>query len=393
MARIVLTLSLVSMVVIALVACAQSATPTPVPTKGVVAPPAAKPSPAAQPTPTAGSQAAPKATAVPNTTAPPTAVKPLSPAVTAKTGILGNTADVGVFIALERGYFKDEGLDVQLVTFVSGAEVIPPLATGELSFGSGSINPGFFNAVARGIDLKIVADKSKVSPQMAGGGLMVRKDAYDSGQYKDLAQLKGKAIAINQKATTSEMYVDKILQKSGVNLGDVKLVEMPFPDELAALSNKSVDAIWTVEPFITIGAQRGMATMLFPMWDVYPDHFTNVMIISPVFAKQQPEASKRFITAHLRGQRDFYNAYVKKTAPMEPIVGIITKYTATKDPSMVQKMKMGAVDPNGYIKAEFLANDQEYYSKRGWVPQKVDTSKLVDFQYVEYALQRLGKIN
>lgn len=369
------------------VSCAQPAAPTPTATK-----PAAQPTAAPTQPPKAGATATPAtATAAPKAAASPAPPKPLSPRVAVKIGILGITADAGVFIALERGYFAEEGLDVELVRFVSGAEVIPPLATGELHFGSGSINPGFFNAVARGVDLKIVADKSTVATQLAGAGLMARKDLYDGGQLKELAQLKGKTIALNLKATTSEMYVEKILQRGGVKLQEVSLVEMAFPDMLAALANKSIDAMWTVEPYVALSTQRGMASLLYPMWQVYPNHYTNAMIISPVFARQQPEASKRFIAAHLRGQRDYYDAFVKKTAPIDPIVEVLTKHTAIKDVALLKAMNLHAVDQNGFIKAEFLADDQEYYASKGYVTQKVDTSKLVDFQYVEYALQRLGK--
>lgn len=388
--RILVTL-LISLVVVATlgVGCAQPAAPTPTSSTAK----APTPTQAAKPAATVAPAASPRAEA-PTTSKPAApAAKPLSPPVSVKIGILGIIPDAGIFIAQERGYFNEEGLDVQLVNFVSGAEVIPPLATGELQFGTGSVNPGFFNAVARGLDLRIVASKSVVAPQLAGGGLIARKDLYDSGQLKDLSQLKGKTIALNLKATTSELYVERILEKGGVKLSEVNLVEMPFPDMAAALGNKAIDAAWTVEPFIGIPIQRGLAARLIPLWDIYPDHVTSVVMISPVFAKDQPEAAKRFITAYLRGQRDAYNAIAKRNAPPEPIFDILTKYTPIKDPAMYKALQLDVGDPNGYFKTELLANDQDYYAKKGYVPQKVDVSKLVDFQYVEYALQRLGKLN
>src|SRR5439155_1154115 len=82
-----------------------------------------------------------------------------------KLGLLMINADVGIFLAKERGYFQEQGISVELIFFSSsGGPQMAALTTGELDAGSGSIGPGIYNAVAGGVGLKVVATKSRVGP-------------------------------------------------------------------------------------------------------------------------------------------------------------------------------------------------------------------------------------
>src|SRR5262249_49087147 len=86
-------------------------------------------------------------------------------------GLLMINADAGVFLALEKGYFREQGLAVELNYFASSGGVqMAALTTGELDVGSGSISPGIYNGGARRVNMRIVAIKSRVGPQ----GLQIR---------------------------------------------------------------------------------------------------------------------------------------------------------------------------------------------------------------------------
>src|SRR5205823_977277 len=84
---------------------------------------------------------------------------------TVKMGVQGQFSEVGVYVALERGYFKDLGLDVQTVPITTVGQEMPLLATGQLDFGAGGGgDPAFFNAVLRGVDVKIAGPNTVASP-------------------------------------------------------------------------------------------------------------------------------------------------------------------------------------------------------------------------------------
>src|SRR5215813_13192413 len=77
-----------------------------------------------------------------------------------KVGLTNVSSDVGIFIADQKGYFREEGIAVTTTAFPSAAKMIAPLGTGELDAGGGTVAAGLYNAVERGINIKIVADKA-----------------------------------------------------------------------------------------------------------------------------------------------------------------------------------------------------------------------------------------
>src|SRR5215831_128012 len=80
-----------------------------------------------------------------------------------KVGTTNVASDVAIFIAEQKGYFRDEGIAVTTASFASAAKMIAPLGTGELDAGGGTVAAGLYNAVERGINIKVVADKASVA--------------------------------------------------------------------------------------------------------------------------------------------------------------------------------------------------------------------------------------
>src|SRR5246500_298955 len=96
-------------------------------------------------------------------------------------GTGGSASDAPFYIAYDKGFFKDEGLDVDLIVLDSGAKVIAPLGTGELDVGSGALSVGFWNALVRGIKFRIVADRGHARPGDLFQTMFIRKDLIDMG--------------------------------------------------------------------------------------------------------------------------------------------------------------------------------------------------------------------
>src|ERR1700757_2162764 len=122
-------------------------------------------------------------------------------------GIIGASSDSPFFIADKRGYFKDEGLSVKFIRFDSAAKAMAPLGTGELAVASGATSAALYNAVHRGVGLRIVADKAKTPPGCGFEGLLVRTDLADGGKIKTLADLKGRKIAISAAGNSEDFLV------------------------------------------------------------------------------------------------------------------------------------------------------------------------------------------
>src|SRR5215813_911065 len=169
-----------------------------------------------------------------------------------KVGLLMINADAGVFVALEKGYFKEQGLTVELNYFSSsGGLQMAALTTGELDVGSGSISPGIYNAVAGGVNMRVVASKSRVGPR-GSGKYMVRRSLLDAGKPLSIKDIKGRVVALNSAGGSSRLYLNGLLKKGGLKETDIVVRVMPFNDMVGALSQGTVDVAFLVQPFITI---------------------------------------------------------------------------------------------------------------------------------------------
>jgi NitT/TauT family transport system substrate-binding protein len=118
-------------------------------------------------------------------------------AETVRVGIVGASSDAPFFIADAKGYFSAEGLVLELTSFDSGAKMVAPLGTGDLDAGGGAVSVGLYNAVKRGVGLKIVADKVHYGPGYGFASLLVRKELVESGKFKSYGDLKGLRVALS----------------------------------------------------------------------------------------------------------------------------------------------------------------------------------------------------
>ncbi|HEY7061486.1 MAG TPA: ABC transporter substrate-binding protein [Chloroflexota bacterium] len=375
-------------VLLALQACAPAANAPAAQSAAPAVPAAAAPPPASAPSPATSAPVAAPAASAPAAQAAP----PLSPPVHVKVGVLGLLTEAGIYIAEERGYFREEGLDIETIPFGRAAEQMAPLGTGELNFGVGAPDASLFNSVARDVGIKLVSPNGVSNQDETAGWLVVRQDLVDSGRYKTPADLKGMRIGQSGNFSIATIRLERILSGVGLTLEDADVTQIPYPDMLAALTNKALDAAILAEPFVTAGKSRGVVAPVVRLAEVFPGVILQAVILSPVFARDEPEAAKRFVVAHLRGQRDYWRAFIKNETSRDDLVPILTKHTNIKDPDLYARMGTHGVDPNGGIDEAVLDELQSYYLRYGTQQQRVDSSKAVDHSYIDYALQRLGRV-
>ncbi|MDP2935045.1 MAG: ABC transporter substrate-binding protein [Dehalococcoidia bacterium] len=369
--KVVLTIFGLVVVTLAVVlsACAPAAVPTPTPTKP---PPAAA---VATPTPVP-----PKPTPAPPTPTPtpaPAKVRFASP---------GFVSDAGAFIAMEKGYFKEQAIEMELVTIKTAADAPPLLARGDIEVAGGSSSAGLYNAIARGIDLKIVADKGSSPKGFGFQGLVVRKDLVD--QIKAPADLKGKKIALSCSNCIMDYLLELILKPANLSLKDVDTVDMAVPDMLAAFANKSIEVAGMIEPNPTIAADRGLGVFWIKSDVVDPDQQVAQIIMSDAFVKNV-DVARRWVLAYVKGLRDYNDAFGKNKNRAE-IVAILAKYSAVKEVALYDKMVMAGLHPDGKINTDSLLSQQEFFIRRGGMKERVDLKKAIDTQFIDYALQQLG---
>src|SRR4051794_7767843 len=288
---------LLLMAVSLVAACARQAAPPAAPASA----PAATPSAAAVGTAPTSTASSPTAVAAPSGATQ--AVAPLAPPVHVKVGVVSSVSDSGIFLAQDRGYFQQEGLDVELVPFDSATGMIS-LGANQLDVGAGSANAALYNALARNVDLKIVADKGSNAPGYGFVALIARTDLVESGQLRDYADLKGRPVAILSRASGAEAQLEKALAQANLTTDDVALTTLQLPDMAVALTNKSIDVALSLEPLITAGVEQGVFVGWEGGGEFYPDDPTAVILYSPELGGKGG-AARRSRGPSLRGLRDY----------------------------------------------------------------------------------------
>ena len=312
-----------------------------------------------------------------------------------RVGISSTSTDVPIFIADKKGYFRDEGLAISTIPFPSAAKMIAPMGAGEIDVGTGSAAAGLYNSVARDISIEIVADAATAPPHYGHNILLVRKDLMESGRYKTLADLKGMKVALTAPGASSNSTINEALKKAGLKFSDIEPLYMGYPDHVLALVNKRADAGLTAEPAATQAINAGAAVRIMSDDEIDPNHQAAVLLYSGAFAKEKPEAARRFMRAYLRAVR-YYNDALKGGRLAGPtaddVVAILTEYTPIKDPQVYRSISPQGCNPDGKVNAASLKKDFAFYAEQGWIEakDKVTVDQVIDNSFVDAALKKLG---
>jgi NitT/TauT family transport system substrate-binding protein len=308
-------------------------------------------------------------------------------------GIANSATDVGLYIAQQRGYFRDEGIDANFLPFDSAARMIAPFSSGDLDVGGGGPSAGLYNAIARGIDIRIVADKSSTPPGRPGQFLLVREDLIASGRYKTLADLKGMKIAGTAPGGSATTTLYKLLELAKLHIADVDRVYLGFPQQAVALENKAIDAALPSEPSATLAVDHGAAVKVMGDDEMYPYHQIAVILYSGQFAKTRPQVAEHFMRAYLRAVRDYNDALngAHFSGPKgDAVISILTAMGPIKDAGIYHRIGMHACNPDGKLNIASLREDLGIFKNEGLIQGNVTIEQALDTSFAEAAAKSLG---
>jgi NitT/TauT family transport system substrate-binding protein len=181
---------------------------------------------------------------------------------TVRVGYIPIQDSIPLFLGLEKGYFKEQGLDIKHTPMAGGAVILPAVASGAIDIGLGNYvsvilgrQQNFkFSVIAAGVFCR------SAPPDWVA--MVVKKDS----PIKSAKDLAGKRISTNTLRNINDLITSDYLSKNGVNPKGVTWVEVPFPHQLGALENNQIAAAALPEPFVTIGLQKGLIRVLDYCW-------------------------------------------------------------------------------------------------------------------------------
>ena len=308
--------------------------------------------------------------------------------------VLNAAGDVGLFIAQERGYFRDEGLDVTLNSLDSAVKMIPLLGTGDLDVGGGATSASLYNAADRKIDVRVVASRARTAPGFGYQALVIRKDLVDSGKYKTYSDLKGLKLAFASPGSTPLSSLNQVLKTVGLTVPDVNITYLNFGAQVAALQSGAIDGTIMIEPYLSQAVGAGAVVNVTPTEAYYPSAEVSLLLYGDKFIKERPQVATRFMKAFLRGARDFKDAIEAgrwKNGPVADDVIRIFAKNVNMPEAVIRGMTPQFADADGDVNVESLRMDLAWFKQSGDVTSKTITADMiVDLTFAQAAAKALG---
>lgn len=195
-----------------------------------------------------------------------------------------------LYIAAQEGYFEDEGLDVTIESIAGGAVGVTQLVSGELQFSSATW-ANVLAAVSQGLELQVVREGSD-SDKAGINGIIVGDDITSVDDLRD------KTLSVNTLQSATEVQIRDCLATAGLDEGDYELVEVPFPEVGAAVTQGRIAGGFVPEPFITIGATQGLTSIMDT--SVCNEDQQNSPLINWNTSKQYAEENPEVVAAFVR---------------------------------------------------------------------------------------------
>ncbi len=320
----------------------------------------------------------------------------LSSAVAAqklRIGLLKLTSSAPLFIAKEKGFFEQEGANVEFVFFSSAQPIAVALASGDIDVGATGLTAGLYNAIIGGLDIKIIADKGRIWPGYKLVGLMVSNKAWESG-IRNLEALRGHKVGVTQMGSTFHYIIGRLLDHSGIPLNSVKVTPLGgVKNMMDTVATNNITSAFMVQPFCTVMEAKRMGHIMLWVSDYFSYQIAAIFARGPIL--EDKSRMIPFMRAYIKGCRYYYdNCLRKKDGQLvkgpnfDEVIGFISKYTHRK-PGLIKK-GLNYNDRIGKLDKKDIQTQVNWFYKNGLIRKKLCADNIVDTKIWEQAVKGIG---
>ncbi|MFP4328252.1 MAG: ABC transporter substrate-binding protein [Paracoccaceae bacterium] len=303
-------------------------------------------------------------------------------------GALRFTSHSAGFIAHEKGYFDEEGLDVSFEFFQAAQPIAVATAAGDVDFGVAGVTGGLMNLAEKDA-IRIVAGVLSEKKGVDGMMIMASNDAWEDG-LKTPADIRGRSLAMTQVGSSFHYMMNFIAEGEGFDLGEVRLTPLQkVGSMIGALKSGQVDAMIMVphvaKPLVASGGAKEIGWL-----NQYAEYQISTLFTSVENIETDPDMVERFIRAYARGIADFNRVMLDEDADpaeLEEMTRMIHKYVYTDQPfeKAAPSIQAGAMylNPNAALNKTGVAAHMQWFKDEGLVQTDLDVDQLVDDSFVE----------
>lgn len=307
-------------------------------------------------------------------------------ALKARIGVLRLSSSAPVFIAQDKGYFREAGLDVELKFFDAAQPIAVATTSGDVDFGVTAFTAGLYNLAGKGV-LKVIGGMSREKAGYPLIGYFASNNAYAAG-LKTPKDLAGKRVAVTQVGSSFHYSLGLLADKYGFKLADVKIIPLQsLSNAAAALKGETVDA--ALLPISTARklVDDGGAKFLGWVGDETPWQ------LGAVFASPKTLTNKALVTRLLgalaKADREYHDVILAAmkdgVAPIneqtKPLLEIIAKYTNLPVEQVVGNCAY--VDPDGKLDVKNVDNQIKWLQEQGFADKGFDANAIIAKEFVK----------
>jgi NitT/TauT family transport system substrate-binding protein len=303
-----------------------------------------------------------------------------------KVGALRFTSHSGSFVAYERGYFADAGLDVEFKFFQAAQPMAVAIASGDIDYAVTAVSGGLISLADKGA-IKVIGGALSEKKGVDGQKILASDAAFQGG-LKSPADLGGKTFGITTAGSSFHYMGSTIASKEGVDLKFKPLQKVGAI--IGALKSGQIDA-WSIVPHIAKPLSgSGAVHIIGNVVDYIPDYQVTTVFTSTKNAEDEKGMTTDFLTAFSRGVADYDADLVSKTngdAGVNEMVDLIHKYVYTDRPreKAAPSIINGAMYLNegAALNVTSIENQLAWFQSEDLVSKDVTLDTLVDPSYVE----------
>lgn len=292
-----------------------------------------------------------------------------------------------LFIAVEKGYFAKEGLEIDLKFFAAAQPVAVAVTSGDADFGVTATTAGFFNLAGKGT-IKIVCAQSREEPGWAFNAYVASNQAYAAG-LTSLDKLPGHSFGISQVGSSHHYMIGRLAEKRGFTLDKLQLNPLQsIPNMIAAIRGNQIDATILPAQYANDLAAKGEIKILG--WvDKETPWQLGAVFTSPKMIAEKRGVVEKFVKGWVAAAADYDTQFQKRDAKGErqfgpdadALIAIIEKHTKIK-PEIV-KVSLPYIDPQGRLLVGDLYEQVRWYKANKLIDQDIEAKNIMDLSFVK----------
>ncbi|MEM9378128.1 MAG: ABC transporter substrate-binding protein [Pseudomonadota bacterium] len=300
-----------------------------------------------------------------------------------KVGALRFTSHSGNFVAFERGYFADAGLDVEFEFFQAAQPMAVAIASGDVDYAVTAMSGGLISLADKGA-IKVIGGALSEEAGIDGQKYLASDAAFQAG-VKSPKDLAGKRFAVTQAGSSFHYMGSKMAQAEGIEMSFTPLQKVGAI--IGAMKSGQVDG-WSIVPHIAKPlAGSGAVHIIGNVADYIPDYQVTTVFTSAKNAADERGLTESFLAGFSKGVDDYAAAMIDNTADQDAMVGLIHKYVYTDRslekaaPSIINgtmRLNTGAA-----LNLASLQDQLSWFQSEDLVDAGISIEQIVDPSYVE----------